>query len=83
MGYQAKLLTIRPQIVSKKSYLSILVNDKFQYCTMIDAVEFCIHFFIRRKLFSVNTFTFVSFYLGVLHDVTPLEDYKFLNKDRG
>ena len=29
MGYQAKLLTIRPQIVSKKSYLSILVNNKF------------------------------------------------------
>ena len=50
---------------------------------MIDAVEFFIHFFIRRKFFNVNTFTFVSFYLGVLHDVTPLQDYKFLNEDRG
>ena len=35
---------------------------------MIDAVEFFIHFFIRRKFFNVNTFTFVSFYLGVLRD---------------
>ena len=29
MRYQAKLLTLSSQIVSKKSYLSILVNDKF------------------------------------------------------
>ena len=44
MRYQAKLLTLSPQIVSKKSYLSILVNDQFQYCIMIDTVEFFIHF---------------------------------------
>ena len=29
MRYQAKLLTLSPQIVLKKSYLSILVNDEF------------------------------------------------------
>ena len=29
MRYQAKLLTLSPQIVSKMSYLSILVNDEF------------------------------------------------------
>ena len=29
MRYQAKLLTLSSQIVSKKSYLSFLVNDKF------------------------------------------------------
>ena len=28
MRYQAKLLTLSPQIVLKKSYLSILVNDE-------------------------------------------------------
>ena len=35
---------------------------------MIDAVEFFIHFILRRKFFIVITFNFVSFYLGVLHD---------------
>ena len=34
MRYQAKLLTLSPQIDSKNSYLSILVNDEFYYCTM-------------------------------------------------
>ena len=29
MRYQAKLLTLSRQIVSKKSYLSILVDDEF------------------------------------------------------
>ena len=29
MHYQAKLLTLSRQIVSKKSYLSILVDDEF------------------------------------------------------
>ena len=34
MRYQAKLLTLSPQIDSKNSYLSILVNDEFYYCTI-------------------------------------------------
>ena len=29
MRYQAKLLTLSPQIVLKKSYLNILANDEF------------------------------------------------------
>ena len=29
MSYQAKFLTLSRQIVSKKSYLSILVDDEF------------------------------------------------------
>ena len=63
MRYQAKLLTLSPQIVSKKSYLSILVNDEFQYCIMTDAVEFFIHFIFYRTFFNVITFNFISFYL--------------------
>ena len=63
MHYEAKLLTLSPQIVSKKSYLSILVNDEFQYCIMTDAVEFFIHFIFYRTFFNVITFNFISFYL--------------------
>ena len=62
MRYQAKLLTLSPQIVSKKSYLSILVNDEFSYCIMTDAVEFSIHFIFCRKFFNVITFNFMSFH---------------------
>ena len=41
MRYQAKLLTLlSPQIDSKKSYLSILVNDEFYYSTIINAMIF-------------------------------------------
>ena len=40
MRFQAKLLTLSPQIDSKKSYLSILVNDAFYYCTIINAMIF-------------------------------------------
>ena len=63
MRYEAKLLTLSPQIVSKKSSLSILVNDEFQYCIMTDAVEFFIHFIFYRTFFNVITFNFISFYL--------------------
>ena len=72
MRYQAKLLTLSPQIVSKKSYLSILVNDQFQYCIMIDTVEFFIHFIFCIIFFNVITFNFISFYLGVLCDGNPV-----------
>ena len=44
--------TLSPQIVSKKSYLSILVNDEFKYCIMIDALEFFIHFNFRRNFLT-------------------------------
>ena len=35
MRYQAKLLTLSRQIVSKKTYLSILVDDEFYTAYLI------------------------------------------------
>ena len=42
MRYQVKLLS--HLIDSKKSYLSILVNDEFKYCTIISAMNIFVHF---------------------------------------
>ena len=62
MRYQAKLLTWSPQIDSKKSYLSILVNDAFLILHNDWCCKIFIHFIFCRKFFHVITFNFISFY---------------------
>ena len=62
MRYQAKLLTLSPQIDSKKSYLSILVKGEFlilhnDWCFGILSILSFV-----ENFFTVITFNFISFY---------------------
>ena len=62
MHYQAKLLTISPQIESKKSYWNILVKDEFLILHNDWCCGIFIHFIFCWKFFHVITFNFISFY---------------------